>query len=665
MAYLATWGSNRIGRAIALASVCIVPAIGIGIARAALPENSQAGGKVHVVEARVKPIVRIGQLQFRDLNGNGQLDVYEDWRKPVEQRVADLVSRMTLEEKAGMMQITSFSAATAGGFINDRHIVHLILRDGVSGRDLALRNDQFQQIAEGTRLGIPLVFAANPRDHISDALVFEQVDATGQWPGTLGLAATNDLKLIRAFADTIRGQWVAQGIRKMYGYQVDVASEPRWNRVQTTYGEGPWWSAAITRELVLGFQGHHLSSDSVAETIKHFPGDGAVWNGLDPHFAWGQWAASPTAGSLFQYQLAPFQAAVDAGTSAIMSYYNSQINSRDAAQLPPSWWQSSTQQFEEVGAAFNKTILTTLLRDTMGFTGYVNTDSGVLGNTGWGVESLTTAERFANGVKAGASIFSDNNDPSQLIVAVQSGLLTEAELDPHVSRLLSEMFDLGLFEQPYVDPDAAQASIESQEALKLQYQANLESIVLLRNETHLLPLAAGKKVYAEVFAGTRSATQTAALRALLAAEPAVTVVDTVDQADVALVWLRPTVYQRPEHDYNDVALGTNTGVDVAKVEAIEAAKPTVLVVNLVNPWVINAVEPDAAAVVATFDVKGAALLDVLAGRYNPSGKLPLSIPADQAAVDDNAPDVPGYLESFDYAYTNKAGNKYLFGFGLS
>lgn len=665
MAYLATWGSNRIGRAIALASVCIVPAIGIGIARAALPENSQAGGKVHVVEARVKPILRIGQLQFRDLNGNGQLDVYEDWRKPVEQRVADLVSRMTLEEKAGMMQITSFSAATAGGFINDRHIVHLILRDGVSGRDLALRNDQFQQIAEGTRLGIPLVFAANPRDHISDALVFEQVDATGQWPGTLGLAATNDLKLIRAFADTIRGQWVAQGIRKMYGYQVDVASEPRWNRVQTTYGEGPWWSAAITRELVLGFQGHHLSSDSVAETIKHFPGDGAVWNGLDPHFAWGQWAAYPTAGSLFQYQLAPFQAAVDAGTSAIMSYYNSQINSRDAAQLPPSWWQSSTQQFEEVGAAFNKTILTTLLRDTMGFTGYVNTDSGVLGNTGWGVESLTTAERFANGVKAGASIFSDNNDPSQLIVAVQSGLLTEAELDPHVSRLLSEMFDLGLFEQPYVDPDAAQASIESQEALKLQYQANLESIVLLRNETHLLPLAAGKKVYAEVFAGTRSATQTAALRALLAAEPAVTVVDTVDQADVALVWLRPTVYQRPEHDYNDVALGTNTGVDVAKVEAIEAAKPTVLVVNLVNPWVINAVEPDAAAVVATFDVKGAALLDVLAGRYNPSGKLPLSIPADQAAVDDNAPDVPGYLESFDYAYRNKVGNKYLFGFGLS
>ena len=665
MAYLATWDTHRIGRAMALASICIVPAIGIGIAGAAPPENSQAGGKVHVVEARVKPIIRNGQLEFRDLNANGQLDVYEDWRKPVGQRVADLLSRMTLEEKAGLMQITSFSATTAGGFINDRHIVHLILRDSVSGQALATRNNQFQQIAEGTRLGIPLVFAANPRDHISDTLVFEQIDATGQWPGTLGLAATNDIKLIRTFADTIRGQWVAQGIRKMYGYQVDVASEPRWNRVQTTFGEGPWWSAEITRQIVLGFQGEHLSSDSVAETIKHFPGDGAVWNGLDPHFAWGQWAAYPTEGSLFRYQLAPFQAAVDAGTSAIMSYYSSQINSRDAVQLPSSWWQSPTQQFEEVGAAFNKTLLTNLLRDTMGFTGYVNTDSGVLGNTGWGVENLTTAERFAKGVKAGASIFSDNNDPSQLIAAVETGLITEAELDPHVSRLLTEMFNLGLFEEPYVDPDAAQASIESQQALKVQYQANLESIVLLRNDMGLLPMAAGKKVYVEVFAGSRSAAQTAALKALVAAEPAVTVVDTVEQADVALVWLRPTVFQRPQHDYNDVALGTDTGVDVAKVQAIEAARPTVLVVNLVNPWVINAVEPNAAAVVATFDVKGAALLDVLAGRYNPSGKLPLSIPADQAAVDNNAPDVPGYLESFDYAYRNKVGDKYLFGFGLS
>jgi beta-glucosidase len=566
-----------------------------------------------------------------------------------------------------MMQITSLVATDSitADFINNRHIAHLILRDNLWGAPVAQRNNKWQQVAEATRLGIPVVFTANPRDHITDTLVFEQNEASGQWPGTLGLAATNDTKLIRDFANTARAQWVAQGIRKMYGYQVDVASEPRWNRVQTTFGEGPDLSAAITRQIVLGFQGEHLGSDSVALTIKHFPGDGAVWYGLDPHNSWGQYAAYPTAGSLGKYQLAPFQAAVDAGTSAIMSYYNNQDNSRDAVQLPLSWWQSPTEQFEQVAAAFNKTLLTTLLRDSMGFKGYVNTDSGPLTDRDWGVENLTLPERFAKGVKAGASIFSDNNDPSGLIMAVNQGLLTEQDLNRPVSLLLTEMFELGLFEDPYTDPDVAQAAVDDPVAQAKSYQANLKSIVLLRNNLHALPMLGTKKVYVQVFAGNNSATQTAALKTIVATDPSLTVVNTVDQADFALVWLRPTVYQRPQHDYNDIALSNLTGIDVATVQAIEVAKPTVLAINLVNPWIINAVEPNAAAVIATFDIKANALLDVVRGRFNPSGKLPLTIPANQAAVDGNAPDVPGYLEGPGYPYSNNVHDKYVFGFGLS
>jgi beta-glucosidase len=152
---------------------------------------------------------------------------------------------------------------------------------------------------------------------------------------------------------------------------------------------------------------------------------------------------------------------------------------------------------------------------------------------------------------------------------------------------------------------------------------------------------------------------------LLAKDPSVQIVDSIDQADVALLWLRPAVYQRPEHDYADIALSPLTGVDVAKVKQIEAAKPTVLVINFINPWIINEVEPGAAAVLATFDVKAEALLDVVKGRFRPAGKLPLTIPADQAAVDKNAPDVPGYAETFDYAYKNRVGDKYVFGFGLT
>jgi len=155
------------------------------------------------------------------------------------------------------------------------------------------------------------------------------------------------------------------------------------------------------------------------------------------------------------------------------------------------------------------------------------------------------------------------------------------------------------------------------------------------------------------------------LKALLAKDSSVQVVDSLDQADVALVWLRPSVYQRPEHDYSDIALGPLTGIDIAKVKRIEAAKPTVLVINLINPWVINEVEPGAAAVLATFDVKAEAVLDVFRGRFNPKGRLPLTIPADQTAVDKNAPDVPGYAEAFDYAYKNRVNDKYIFGFGLS
>ena len=159
--------------------------------------------------------------------------------------------------------------------------------------------------------------------------------------------------------------------------------------------------------------------------------------------------------------------------------------------------------------------------------------------------------------------------------------------------------------------------------------------------------------------------ETAALKALLGKDPSLQVVDSLEQADVALVWLRPTVYQRPEQDYADIALSKLTGIDVAKVKQIEAAKPTVLVVNMINPWIIKEVEPGAAAVLATFDIKAEALLDVVRGRFNPTGKLPITIPADEAAVGRNAPDVPGYAEAFDYAYKNNAKDKYVFGFGLS
>jgi len=242
------------------------------------------------------------------------------------------------------------------------------------------------------------------------------------------------------FAEIARVEWRAAGIQKMYGYQVDVATEPRWYRIQTTFSEDPKLSADISREIVLGFQGRTLGPTSVAMTMKHFPGDGAVDKGLDPHNTWGQWAVYPTPDSFFKYQLPPFQAAVDAGTSSIMSYYNNPSNAKSGRQFPAEWWQPEKQQFEEVAGAYNATLLGKLLRERMGFKGYINTDSGVLGNNAFGVEKLTLPERFAKAVKAGVSLFSDNNDPKGLIDAVNQHLLNEEDLNASVTYLLEEMF---------------------------------------------------------------------------------------------------------------------------------------------------------------------------------------------------------------------------------
>lgn len=638
------------------------------------PAHSNAGGKkAPSVEAHVKPIIKIGQRLFKDLNANGKLDPYEDWRLSTEKRVADLLPRMSMEEKAGIMQITSLSTTNINDYINNRHIRYLIIRDNPTAADLATRANQYQEIAEKTPLGIPLVFTSNPRNHINEQNEFGISEASGKfstWPGTLGLSATRDLDLIRDFAEIARDEWRSAGIHKDYGYQIETATEPRWRRISGTFGEDPAWNAKIAKELVLGFQGEELSSQSVAQTVKHFPGDGAVVKGLDPHNEPGQYATYPTPGSLYKYQLPPFQAAIDAGVSSVMSYYNVPKNEGSAEQLPRELWQSENQQFEEVAGAYNKTILTDLLRDRMGFKGYVNSDSGVLTNRDWGVHDLTIEEKFAKAIDAGTNIFSDNNDPSGLISAVNKGLIKEKDLNPSVSQLLTEMFNLGLFEDPYTDPAQAQEIASSEKAQARADEAHLKSITLLRNNKGMLPLTDEKiahtKLYVEVFSGNNSAARTEALKKQIAKEdPTVTIVNTLSEANAALVWLRPSPFEFPDNSTVDIKLGTNTGIDVAKVKQIEAAVPTTLVINMTNPWVIDEVEPAAAAVVATYSVKSEALLDVLRGRFNPTGKLPITIPANQEAVEKNASDVPGYAEKFDYTYTNAAGDDYTFGFGLS
>lgn len=657
----------------------------------------EKGSKQPALGTRSVSVIEKNRLQFKDLNKNGEVDPYEDWRLTSEERAEDLLSRMTLEERAGLMHITSerrrgggvpgggaFPGRAPGAepgravgsepsrdsaedlpedpfpatidYINNRHLRYLVIRDNIPASALAVRNNKYQEIAEQSRLGIPVVFTSNPRNHVS-RIEFGITEASGQfslWPGQLGLAAANDSSLIRQFAEIARKEWRASGIRKIYGYQVEVATEPRWRRISGTFGESPDLSAEYTWALVRGFQGPVINSESVVHTIKHFPGDGPVHLGLDPHGEAGQWAVYPTEGSLYKYHLPPFQAAFDAGVSSLMSYYNRPNNSLSVPQL-------KGLPFEEVAGAYNKAIITDLPKE-MGFTGYVNTDSGILGGMAWGVQELSMEERYAKAVGAGSALFSDVNDPSPLISAVQNGLLSEEDLNPAVKSLLKEIFALGLFENPYVDPELAREIAEDPESQAIAYEAHKRSIVLLRN-SGILPLADNKKVYIEAFSGNSSETATRSFKEL--AGKSVTVTDHPSEADVALVWAMPNTYEISAEEGVSVNLDKNTGIDVKRIKEIESALPTILIIDFSNPWIINEIEPGAAAVLATFGVKGEALFDIIYGRFNPTGKLPFTIPKDQEAVSKNASDVPGYAEDFDYVYADRDGNDYTFGFGIS
>ncbi|MEY4660812.1 MAG: hypothetical protein RLZZ42_764, partial [Bacteroidota bacterium] len=392
--------------------------------------QAQQNKKQPVLGTRSAKLLTVNGLQFKDLNKNGQLDKYEDWRLSNDTRAKDLLSKMSVEQKVGFMLISTtrlkndnaggagggrgaggaggggsvtsdfneedqvqstnmftrkplpvpmmMSAGTTKG-ITQFHLRHFIFRANVPARTTAEWANKLQALCESDGLGIPAIIASNPRNHITkDASIGLSVGTTtfSTWPGELGLSATRDLKLVREFADIARQEWAAVGLRKGYMYMADLATEPRWQRVEGTFGESAEWAAKMMTEIVLGFQGPKLSPSSVALTTKHFPGGGAGVGGQDPHFDWGKYEHFP--GGFFQNNLIPFKAAIKAGTSAIMPYYS----------IPQG------TKYEEIAYAYNKPIITGLLRDSLGFKGIINSDTGPIEMMPWGAENLTITQRY-------------------------------------------------------------------------------------------------------------------------------------------------------------------------------------------------------------------------------------------------------------------------------
>ena len=382
---------------------------------------------------------------------------------PVDERVQLLLDAMTVEEKAGLFFHTMiaigeldernpvFGTPSARDFIDGKQMTHFnLLGAAPSGRDIAAWQNALQGLAASTRLGIPVTLSTDPRHSFSDnpgAAIM--AGPFSQWPETMGLAAIGDEELVERFADIARQEYTAVGLRVALHPQVDLATEPRWARQVATFGEDADLSGRLGAAYIRGFQGSSFGPGSVSTMTKHFPGGGPQQDGEDPHFEYGREQVYP--GGQFEHHLKPFEAAIEAGTRQMMPYYGMPVGT----------------EYEEVGFGFNKSVITGLLRERYGFDGVVCTDWGLINDAeifgqafparAWGVEDLTPRERMVKVLEAGADQFGGEDCPELLLELVADGQITEERLDASARRILREKFELGLFENPFVDEDAADA----------------------------------------------------------------------------------------------------------------------------------------------------------------------------------------------------------------
>lgn len=647
--------------------------------------KSEDPGKQPVLKATSAKIITIGNLKFKDLNRNGKLDKYEDWRLSPNERSLDLLQQMTVEEKVGMLLISDTRmknewgwgadekknvAAVESGFneedkvskfnmftqealpnevmnaagttkgVTEFQLRHFILRTNTSTKVLAEWSNNLQTLSENTRLGIPSLVTSNPRNHLTSAAAAGTNLANTsftKWPTELGLAAMRDNDLIRQFAETARQEWTAVGLRKGYMYMADLSTEPRWQRTEGTFGEDPQLAATVIEQIVLGFQGNQLGNHSVAQTVKHFPGGGATQKGHDPHFSWGRFEVFP--GGQLEQNLIPFKAAIKAGTSSIMPYYS----------VPKD------TKYEAVAYAYNKGILRDLLREQLGYKGIINSDTGIIDQMPWGVEGISVEERYAKAMEAGVNMFAGNANPSLLLSAAKKGLIDKKYIDESVVLLLEEMFKLGIFENPYVDVQAAEKLVGSKDFTKLAETAHRKSIVLLRNDKSSLPLKKATKVYFESYSKKYGGDLSQPGDVFKGANlNGLEFVATPEQADVILLWVKPVVKPLFESTSEPLKVSLSScAVNVEYINTLTAKKPTVLVVNYTNPFVISEIYNDQtknrfAAVLATFGTSNEALLDVISGKFNPTGKMPFTTPISDDAVINNKEDLPGYKEGKEY-----------------
>ncbi len=576
---------------------------------------------------------------------------FQDPRLTVAERVADLLPRLSLEDKAGLMfhEIapmlpggemlpagTPWGAATEE-LIREKRITHFNVH-GVPkrGSEMALWHNKLQTIAAEVGLGLPVTISTDPRHAFAEnqGALFN-AGAFSQWPESLAFSAIGDLEVVEQFGDIARQEYRAVGIHASLHPQIDLATEPRWARSGMTFGEDAKQSGAVGAAYIRGFQGKVFGKTSVSTMTKHFPGGGPQLDGEDPHFEYGKEQVYP--GNNFDYHVEPFKDAIAAGTRAMMPYYGQPIGTK----------------YEEVGFGFNKGVLTDLLKGELGFEGIICTDWGLISDANilgqdmparaWGVEHLSRSERVEKAINAGADQFGGESCPELIVELVREGRISEERIDYSAAKLLAEKFILGLFdEQRFVDEAAADAIVGKPEFMAAGEAAQRAGYVLLKLATEgaaQLPLAAGFKIYVEGL----DAEKASAIGQIVASP---------EEADLAIIRKNAHFDPRPggfEAIFHAGSLAY-PAEEVARIVEICQTVPTIFDIYLDRAAVFPEIAEAAAAVTANFGSNPNAFMDVLKNPKLAKGRLPIELPSSLEAILASKSDVPYDTEAPTFAY---------------
>lgn len=616
-----------------------------------------------VLDPHVKSIIEADGYKFIDLNGNGKLDVYEDWREDAETRTEDLVGQMTVREKIAQMQHPTYLPRADGKvppyleeWCNGEDIGMLLIRELSSVESAATNMNVIQEYAEGSRLGVPVLVSM---DSVHGLSYVSGATVTGH---NLALAATRDKELVTKLSEIARDEHIAIGVRMTLSPEADIASEPRWGRVMETFGEDPDLVTEMVTAQVIAFQNgaDGLNTGSIVACMKHFPGAGPQMDGKD---------TSPIISSeeTLKTHLKPYYAALEANVASIMPYYSVPL--------------ALDMENSAIGSAAT---LQDLLRDEMGFEGIIQTDWGMI----WAIqealgtmtgEEVSDEEAILIGVTE-SRVDGIGGESIRLIDQMEeftgAGKIDEAILTAAAKRIVKAKFELGVFENPYCDVDYAVSFVGNEDSQKVNLEAAEKAMTLLKNDG-ILPLDAdaGQTILVcgpragdmDSLVGGWSSSQegltiAGALEAyagentkvIYEAEDVEKITELAKDADVIVVSVGEPSYQHdPPWGYDTLEI-----VD-SQQEILEAAKasgkPVVTVVTGGRPYILTWCDENTNAILEAYypgAQGGIAIAETLYGLNNPTGKTPMQFPRDMESVNSQEGDVSFDLENplYDYGW---------------